>query len=70
MAVIGIVVIILVVKEFLNAAPVLPLNEVHKGPPPAKACLECHVKKAENTPIMPHRPTDNCTLCHEPPDSE
>ena len=39
MAVIGVVVIILVVKEFLNAAPTLPRSEIHKGPPPAKACL-------------------------------
>ena len=66
MAVIGVVIIILVVKEFLNAAPALPHNEIHKGPPPAKACLECHVKEVENTPIMPHRPMDNCIICHEP----
>ena len=65
MALIGIVVIILVVKEFLNAAPALPINKVHKGPPPLKACLECHVKEAENTPIMPHRQWDNCTFCHK-----
>jgi len=36
MAVIGIVVIILVVKEFLNAAPALPISEIHKGPRPPK----------------------------------
>ena len=70
MALIGIVVIILVVKEFLSAAPALPISEVHKGPPPAKACLECHVKEAENTPIMPHRPMEKCTFCHEPTASE
>ena len=67
MAVIGVVVIILVVKEFLNAAPTLPNNEIHKDPPPAKACLECHVKEAENTPIMPHRPMSSCIICHESP---
>jgi len=67
MAVIGVVIIILVVKEFLNAAPTLPNNEIHKGPPPAKACLECHVKEAENTPIMPHRPMSSCIICHESP---
>ena len=66
MAVIGVVVIILVVKEFLNAAPALPPSEIHKGPPPAKACLECHVKEVENTPIMPHRPMSSCIICHEP----
>ena len=65
MALIGVVVIILVVKEFLNAAPALPNSSVHKGPPPAKACLECHVKEIENTPIMPHRPMSNCIICHE-----
>jgi hypothetical protein len=66
MAVIGIVVIIVVVKEFLNAAPSLPSSEIHKGPPPAKACLDCHVKEVENTPIMPHRPISNCIFCHKP----
>ena len=65
MAVIGVVVVIFLVKEFLNAAPALPINEIHKGPPPTKACLECHVKEAENTPIMPHRPISNCIICHE-----
>ena len=66
MAVIGIVVIIIVVKEFLNAAPTLPNNQIHKGPPPAETCLECHVKETENTPIMPHRPMSSCIICHEP----
>jgi len=66
MAVIGIVVIIIVVKEFLNAAPTLPNNKIHKGPPPAETCLECHVKETENTPIMPHRPMSSCIICHEP----
>ena len=65
MAVIGVVIIILVVKEFLNAAPTLPNNEIHKGPPPAKTCLECHVKEAENVPIMPHRPMSSCIICHQ-----
>ena len=68
MAVIGVVIIILVVKEFLNAAPTFPNNEIHKGPPPAKTCLECHVKEAENTPIMPHRPMSSCIICHKPSD--
>ena len=66
MAVIGIVVILLIVKEFLNAAPTLPNNEIHKGPPPAKTCLECLVKEAESTPIMPHRHMSSCIICHEP----
>ena len=67
MAVIGVVIIILVVKEFLNAAPAhYPAAKSTRGPPPAKACLECHVKEAENTPIMPHRPMSSCIICHEP----
>ena len=66
MAVIGLVVIILVIKGFLNAAPRLPISEAHKGPPHTKECLECHVKAAENIPIMPHRPMGNCTFCHKP----
>ena len=66
MAIIGVVVIILIVKEFLNAAPALSRSEIHKGPPPAKTCLECHVKEAESIPIMPHRPMSNCIFCHEP----
>ena len=66
MALIGIVVIIFIGKEFLNAAPSLPISKAHKGPPHAKDCLECHVKEAENVPIMPHRPMDGCTFCHNP----
>ena len=66
MAIIGIVVTILVIKEFLNAAPALPTSEAHKGPPRTKACLECHDKATENIPIMPHRPIENCTFCHKP----
>jgi len=66
MAVIGVVVIIFVVNEFFNAAPGLPISTVHNGPPPTKACLECHVKGAESTPIMPHRHMDNCIFCHKP----
>lgn len=70
MVVIGVVITILVVKGLLNAAPALPINSVHKGPPLAKACLECHVKEVENVPIMPHRPIANCTFCHESTDNE
>ena len=66
MAVIGVVVIIWVVSEFLEAAPMLSNIDVHKGPPATKACLECHIQNAESTPIMPHRPMDNCTFCHKP----
>jgi hypothetical protein len=66
MALIGVVVVIVVVKEFLNAAPSLPNNDIHRGPPSAQSCLECHVKEIENTPIMPHRPMSNCIICHEP----
>ena len=66
MAVIGVVVIIWVVSEFLGAAPPLSISQAHKGPPSSDACLNCHVQKAEKTPIMPHRPIDNCTFCHKP----
>ena len=66
MAVIGFVVVIWIVKEFLSAAPALPVSETHKGPPLTRECLECHVKEVEKTPIMPHRPMDNCTFCHKP----
>ena len=66
MAVIGVVAIILIVNEFLDAAPPLPTNKIHKGPPSASLCLGCHVKEVENVPIMPHRPMDNCIFCHKP----
>ena len=65
MALIGVIVIIFIVNEFLNAAPALPNNNTHKGPPPAKTCLECHVQGIKNTPIMPHRRWDNCSFCHK-----
>ena len=70
MAVLGFVIVIWVLREFLSAAPTLPISKIHKGPPPAKACLECHVKEAEKAPIMPHRPWDNCTFCHKPAGSK
>ncbi|KMP11600.1 hypothetical protein UZ36_03900 [Candidatus Nitromaritima sp. SCGC AAA799-C22] len=66
MAVIGVAAIIWIVGEFLSAAPALPISKAHHGPPPPQACLECHVQKSENTPIMPHRPMDDCVFCHKP----
>ena len=68
MLVIGVIVTIMAVKGLLNAAPALSISTVHEGPPAAKECLECHVKEAENIPIMPHRPVPNCVFCHEPKD--
>ena len=66
MLIIGVIITIMVVKGLLNAAPALSINTVHEGPPPAKECLECHVKEVENVPIMPHRPMSSCVFCHEP----
>ena len=66
MAAIGVVVVILIVNEFLDAAPPLPTNKVHKGPPSVRLCLDCHVTEVKKVPIMPHRPMDNCTFCHKP----
>ena len=66
MAVIAVVAVIWIVGEFLDAAPALPNSSAHKGPPPVEACLTCHVQQVESTPIMPHRPMDNCTFCHKP----
>ena len=65
MAIIGVVVVIFIGKEFLDAAPALPISAVHKGPPSTKKCLECHVKEAESIPIMPHRPMEGCIFCHK-----
>ena len=67
MAVVGGVGINLGVREFFGAGPPLSLSQAHKSPPSSDARLNCHVQKAENTPIMPHRPMDNCTFCHKPP---
>ena len=66
MAAIGFIVIIWTINEFLGAAPALPISQIHKGPPPTEACLQCHVNEVEKTPIMPHRSMDNCTFCHKP----
>ncbi len=68
MLAIGVIVTIMAVKGLLNAAPALSISTVHEGPPPAKECLECHVKEVENVPIMPNRPVSNCVFCHEPKD--
>ncbi len=66
MAVIGVVVIGGIVYSFLGAAPKLPGNARHSGPPPPAECLACHVENVDQAPIMPHRPMPSCVTCHKP----
>lgn len=66
MAVIGVLVIGGIGYAFFGAAPVMTAAEYHKESTPVAECLDCHVRQADQNPIMPHRPADGCTFCHNP----
>ncbi len=69
-AVLGLILIIYIVKSFLDSAPALSKQTFHKPEAPVEECLSCHVQKVKDSPIMPHRPMDTCTFCHKPNPSE
>ena len=66
MAVLGVVTVVVLVNEFLSAAPDLSPTQYHTASVPVHECLQCHVQEAEKTTIMPHRPMEHCTFCHHP----
>jgi hypothetical protein len=51
---------------FLGSAPKLSNHDFHVTTDSAGKCMTCHMAQDRNTPIMPHRPMDDCTFCHEP----
>jgi len=54
--------------SFMSAAPDFRLSEYHQVTADAKECMECHIQAMGKIPIMPHRPMENCTMCHNPTD--
>ncbi|PIQ99687.1 MAG: hypothetical protein COV66_11085 [Nitrospinae bacterium CG11_big_fil_rev_8_21_14_0_20_45_15] len=65
MAVIGVVAIYFLGREFMSAAPRLSPSTEHKAAQTAEDCLACHMGQIKEIPIMPHRPMGTCTFCHE-----
>ena len=51
---------------FLGSAPKLSNRDFHVATDSAGKCMACHMAQDRNTPIMPHRPMDDCIFCHEP----
>lgn len=66
MAVLGAILAGVIVYLFLGSAPHLTAREFHDPKAPASKCLSCHTGQASNIPIMPHRPSEDCTFCHTP----
>jgi len=66
MTVLGILIAIGFAYGFLKSAPNLSRKPFHIATDPPGECMACHVKQAQNIPIMPHRPMDFCTFCHTP----
>jgi hypothetical protein len=52
---------------FLGSAPNLSKHDFHVATDPAKKCMACHMAQDRNTPIMPHRPMEDCIFCHKAP---
>ncbi len=66
MAVLGLIIAGVLVYMFLGSAPKLSNHDFHVATDPAGKCLTCHMAQDKNTPIMPHRPMENCIFCHKP----
>mgnify|MGYP001497984461 CR=1 len=64
MTAIGVLVIGGLIFAFIEAAPPLPLTNIHVNAQQPNDCLACHVNNIENNPIMPHRPMESCVSCH------
>ena len=66
MAVLGFALAGVLIYMFLESAPNLSNRDFHVATDPAGKCLTCHMAQNRNTPIMPHRPMEDCAFCHEP----
>jgi len=64
MTIIGVVTVGGILIAFFNAAPKLSQSEAHTTASVPKDCLQCHMIKIEQAPIMPHRPMEYCGFCH------
>lgn len=66
MTVLGFVLAGVLIYMFLGSAPRLSQHDFHVDTDPAGKCLTCHMAQDKNTPIMPHRPMEDCVFCHKP----
>ena len=66
MAVLGLILAGVLAYMFLGSAPKLSKHGFHIATDKADKCLTCHMAQDRNTPIMPHRPMEDCTFCHKP----
>ena len=66
MTVLGFILAGVLIYMFLGSAPNLSNRDFHVATDPAGKCLTCHMAQDRNTPIMPHRPMEDCTFCHKP----
>ena len=66
MAVLGFILAGGLVYLFMGSAPNLSKHDFHVVTDKPEKCLACHMAQDKNTPIMPHRPMESCTFCHEP----
>lgn len=64
MTIIGVMTVGGILIAFFNAAPKLSQTEDHATARVPTDCLQCHMVKIENAPIMPHRPMEYCGFCH------
>ncbi|MDH5763755.1 MAG: hypothetical protein OEZ51_12285 [Nitrospinota bacterium] len=66
MTVLGIILAGVLGYMFLGSAPRLSRHDFHVATDPVAKCMTCHMAQDKQTPIMPHRPMENCTFCHKP----
>ena len=66
MTVLGVALAGYLIYLFLGSAPNLSTHDFHVATDPVGKCMTCHMAQDRNTPIMPHRPMDDCTFCHKP----
>ena len=66
MTVLGLILAGALAYMFLGSAPKLSRHDFHVPTDTAGKCMTCHMAQDRNTPIMPHRPMEDCTFCHEP----
>ena len=66
MTVLGLILAGVLAYMFLGSAPRLSQHDFHVPTDPAEKCLTCHMAQDRNTPIMPHRPMEDCIFCHKP----
>jgi hypothetical protein len=66
MTVLGVALAGYLIYLFLGSAPNLSAHDFHVATDPVGKCMTCHMAQDRNTPIMPHRPMDDCIFCHKP----